>query len=238
MHNRFRSILALSILASTPLSLGCAAKVLSFEPSDAGTESSDTGTETSPNDATVPGTPATVEDAGPPAFCTGIASTATTFSADSGVPIACLTDIQATQLCTWLGSQFESVSSNPLPTGTGNAPAGYASGPGMGCSSGSPPAIGWTGLSAQNCVLNLRHSPCAATVGSLTTCITYFVSTRNTTTNPSGTCPDIAESCNAFTGAAACDLTVLWQQTQPESTNACLGALPIVPGEGACVDAG
>jgi hypothetical protein len=201
-------------------SAGCGAEVLDFPDGGSFADGASTTTDTTPgvaSDASDPTTPTLASDASYP--------TTTTLGVDRGLTIASLSEPEDVALCEWLVGEFDSIS--PDKAHSTEAPSGYAAGPGVGCFGAL-----WTGLTVPDCVLNLRANPCAATVGTLADCIDDYV-----TALPPDDCSAREDAggsaaCIAFRTASECSNTVFWWTGGPE--NLCAGALPIVPGEGAC----
>ncbi len=211
MRTLLRGVGLLCLTVLVPSGASCSAQVLAFDGSDAAT----------PRDGAVGRTTS-------PA-CNAAATE--TLAVDSGMTIATLADAQACALCAWLVGEFESVDSDEIGNpGQAPGPSGFATGPSMGCSGSSGAGLVWTGLPIDTCVENLRASPCAGTVGDLSQCIRYFASTHDPKVDPNGTCPDLEQSCSAFTGATSCGSTVLLASTPTGSSlTQCYGALPITP---------
>jgi hypothetical protein len=157
---------------------------------------------------------------------------------DPNETVADLTDAEATQLCAWIEAIYPSSCTNRQDAYVG-AP-GYVSG---GCAFGvtcdNRPVI-LDFLTPDNCVLNLRHSPCQGTVSALEVCMSSAVAAIESSlanlSSDSDQCDAAGNAaCAAFWAAADCDETVI--QASPrlytvpfEDVDGCSG-LPVVPGD-------
>jgi len=141
------------------------------------------------------------------------------------LPVEGLIYSNAYQLCVWIDQGQDPCS---LPTG---AP-GYATGPSAQCffNSATAPspslAIVWLGL--DECVANIMHSPCAARVADLVTCVQYFGSHTADLD-----CNAASVACAAYERATGCSETVIQANPAADTgdavTAACATSLPIVP---------
>lgn len=83
-------------------------------------------------------------------------------------------------------------------------------------------------LSEQNCVLNLRWSPCQATVDDLGECVNAFLVSRSQTQIGA-----YCDACAAFEAAQGCDQTVFQKRYANMGApvdETCGIAVPIAPG--------
>jgi hypothetical protein len=161
---------------------------------------------------------------------------------DANETVADLTDAQAAKVCAWLIATYpllpgESVSNFSNAEDSPPTP-GYLSGNTYGATCGNR-QVTLVFLTEENCLLNLRHSPCQATLERLERCVSSVqsaIEAEAVTLSASGAqCDDAGvEACNAFEAAASCDETVL--QTNPRQNLgyggglACVVALPVQPG--------
>ena len=104
----------------------------------------------------------------------------------------------------------------------------YLAGTGFTCAEASNETtyFWWTQLPPDDCVLNLRHSPCAATVASLEQCVSYVAA------NYPGELQDGAQAyavCKPFLSAPSCDETV-FQSSASAATVGCGTGLPVETG--------
>jgi hypothetical protein len=164
------------------------------------------------------------------------ATEAAATDSEAGAPVFAgtvsdLTDAQALQLCQWLFDLDPTGSTKPTTQTSNGFPApGYINGGGFGCP--NVPFF-WVTLTPDNCVLNLRHSPCAGTVAALEACATYIVSTYVEDQAGTDMCPSWGSTCSPFTSAPSCDETVF--QTSPSALGgvgydtSCAFSLPIQP---------
>jgi hypothetical protein len=221
---RCRCAELLTILFVVPLVGACEAKVLSFVPSGGGATQAPSKTDAG-----------TTEDSG---------STPTPTPPAPGT-IAALTDAGAEALCEWLAQEYQIAAPGQVPSADPSVgvPSGYAGGPAIGCQGlepNTPPfqQLSWVCLSQQDCVLNLRSSPCAATVDSLQQCITAFVAYHDPTADAGGPDNSCTTACVAFESAASCGQTVIqWTYAKPPTQYSCGVAVPIVP-DAICPDGG
>jgi hypothetical protein len=123
-----------------------------------------------------------------------------------------------------------------LDEGSLGAP-GYVSTGGFGFSCGGRNMF-LGSLTQDNCVLNLRHSPCQATVAALKQCLQDAHDVILTAVANSGgnlTCSDAGKAaCIAFEAAASCDETIFQAALSHASLSrgeelVCIG-LPVQPG--------
>jgi hypothetical protein len=145
---------------------------------------------------------------------------------DEGVTVADLSYGAAYQLCLWI-NQGEDLCNEPAVA------AGYASGQAATCTTTSAAgvttsmAMVWLGL--DDCVANLRHSPCGALVSDLTQCVQYFGSHAAELD-----CSAAASACAAFESVAGCNETVVQANPHADTTNplfaGCAASLPLVGG--------
>ena len=157
----------------------------------------------------------------------------TTSALPSGVTVtdelSKLDDTQAGAVCAWLIQQWEAAFPGDRPNDSTNGlPPGYVQGggQGVGCSG---QLIFWTVLDQQDCVLNLRQSPCAATMGALAQCVNAFTAPPNSSSAPA----PCSGACTAFESAPSCSQTIF----VAGDAGACAYALPIVP-DASCVEDG
>lgn len=240
MPKRSRRIRSLAFLIPVPLFAACDARVLSFEPADAGSSASDgaflvtgqnqpdssaPGSEGNPTygaappcDASMP--PVDLGDAAPPhdlAPCLALNT---------------LDDTQAGVLCTWLNTMFPM----PLTPGTQAGPtSGFATGPSVG---GCGANLDWVSLDDSLCAQNLRHAAaCEATVGDLEPCIASLVTNYDNGNLPNpGPTPDCASACAALV-VPSCNGTVVG--FSPVYGEPCtMSQLPVAPGASCNDDAG
>lgn len=145
--------------------------------------------------------------------------------ADS-VTVADLSYGAAYQLCLWI-DQGENLCDEPAVV------AGYASGQAATCTAASDAgvttsmAMVWLGL--DDCVANLRHSPCGALVADLTQCIQYFGAHATDLD-----CSAAASACAAFESVPGCNETAVQANPHNDVTNSplvgCATSLPLVAG--------
>jgi hypothetical protein len=143
-------------------------------------------------------------------------STALPVTLDGDATIANLSDSQADDLCGWLVANDPNAKLNP-PTDRAQMPGvpGYVNAGGIGCS--GPSASFLLGdLDQTQCVLNLRHSPCQATLSDLQQCVSYiwgeYAALAQSDADASVDvldCASYATACSAFATAASCDQTVV-----------------------------
>jgi len=159
---------------------------------------------------------------------------------DTASTIAQLTDADANKVCAWLSASFpgpaapvEAPDSGASIAGVGWPVPGYVTGAGFGCAGnagvGGPVSLPltWVDIPESDCVPNLRHSACEATLASLESCIQYFAAHYT-----DFSCNDARAACAAYEGAAGCDETVLQGHNEPysDSTEMCGMALPVEAG--------
>jgi hypothetical protein len=126
--------------------------------------------------------------------------------------IADLTDTEAANLC----DHLPQLSPPPQPVPP-SFPAfdsvDYVSpsGSGMGMTMSDRPGgrfVLYSPLRADDCVLNLRHSSCEATVADLTNCVAFFKDNADMPV-PSPDWHDLMAACGAFISTPGCDETVV-----------------------------
>jgi hypothetical protein len=161
---------------------------------------------------------------------------------DAGTTIAQLTDEQANQVCEFVTASFPYPDMEAIPPQSGGqvevvAP-GYVNGGAFGCVDTSPQLL-WVYLSQSDCVANLRHSACEATLSSLEQCVEYLGDTQGLQGgNGSGWCTAAHSMCAAFEGASGCDQTVFQASIEGDGGGACASSLPVEAGATCPADAG
>ena len=131
-----------------------------------------------------------------------------------------LSDTQAASVCTWLTAKFRVPWPEAMPSS--NPPVnGYENGPSTGCT--TTPPLGWVLLDQQDCILNLRYSPCPATIGALAQCLDAIQPAAPS----SSSLVSCSEGCAAFEASPLCDQTVIQGIYSPHD-DVCSG-LPIDP---------
>ena len=156
--------------------------------------------------------------------------------------IADLNDDQALQVCAWLVAAYPTspCASGP-PSNTDDCPLvvpGYVSARASGVECNQHEML-LEYLTQDNCILNLRHSPCQATVGVLEQCVgdvKAALESEFATSNSAGDICDgvVNAACAAFEAAPSCDETVF--QAAQSHTKLCCGAeldctgVPVLPG--------
>jgi hypothetical protein len=129
----------------------------------------------------------------------GVVGTVSLDSLDLNETIATLSDAQAGQVCDWLYASYPGFKT-PLD-GSPPPQNGLESASAFACEDG---AIGWPNLTPEYCVLNLRHSPCEATLASLQRCVQFLLPMYMTGI----ACSDVQAECGAFLDAPSCSQTV------------------------------
>jgi hypothetical protein len=132
----------------------------------------------------------------------------------------------AYDLCTWIDQ-------NQNPCSQPSVAAGYAGGPTQVCtvtsSTGVVTSLAMVWLGVDDCVANLQHAPCAASVSDLVACVDYFGEHAGDLD-----CASAAGVCSLYESASGCDETVI--QANPDVVSngplaaECAVSLPIVPG--------
>jgi hypothetical protein len=147
----------------------------------------------------------------PAALPTGVASTD---------QISVLSDAQASAVCAWLTQKEVAFEHAPQGDSTAGLPAGYVRGGGEGVGCGSEQLV-WVTLNQQDCVLNLRHSPCAATMASLVECVNAWLGAPNA----NGGSLACSGGCSDFISSPSCSQTIF----AAGDAGVCAYALPISP---------
>lgn len=145
--------------------------------------------------------------------------------------ISALSDSEAADLCSWLIQEFPDPSKIVPPPDSpeqGSIAPGYVSGQMIGCGAiGNGNPIGWVYLDVRECVLNLRHTQCNASVASLKKCTAVFVADY-----PNGNlCMDALSACGDYVAHTECDETVIHSSPEPAGwIDFCTGCLPMRSG--------
>ncbi|HEX8796167.1 MAG TPA: hypothetical protein VF765_34695 [Polyangiaceae bacterium] len=144
----------------------------------------------------------------------------------AGTPMSSLSDAQANDLCNWLIDVDPNLNKPPRANpGCGLQIAGYAGGPSFGCGN---PMIWWPLLTVDECIANLRHSPCHSTVGSFEQCIAGLRQEYNAPSNCS-----VASPCAAYFADPQCSETLVTNVQYPIGSDQamdCAGCVPVEPG--------
>jgi hypothetical protein len=119
--------------------------------------------------------------------------------------LAALSDDEAGELCSWLSAKGQSGASPDDESSPGYSAGGGASGFTSPIDSRS---LVWVRLNKRQCLLNLRHSACEATVSSLKGCITYFAQDFIWDSNPFDWKEALA-ACADYEASPSCSETVL-----------------------------
>jgi hypothetical protein len=158
---------------------------------------------------------------------------------DKSVRMMDLTDDQASQVCAWLISAFPEPNMVPMPLTPkpedSDAP-GYVNGATTGVCAGLHPgggALFWVVLAPSQCELNLRHSPCGASLGSLESCVHAFdmqIANENSGYGQVD-CGTLQSACADYESAPSCDETVFQTHEDPgPDLQICGTSLPIRSG--------
>lgn len=144
----------------------------------------------------------------------------------AATPMSSLSDAQANDLCNWLIEVSPNPNKPPKANpGCGLSIAGYAGGGGFGC---GDPMIWWPLLTVDECIANLRHSPCHSTIGSLEQCIAALRQEANVSSNCS-----VASECAAYFADPQCSETLVTDVQYPIGSDQamdCAGCVPVEPG--------
>lgn len=125
--------------------------------------------------------------------------------------------------CTWLGDVYPMAWAKPPQVSQGGIiSTGYVDGATWATT--MVPTVGgqfaWPLLDVNDCVRNLVHAPCAATVGTLEGCVQGLVSAYPNARAVASTAP-----CTTFYETSDCQETVF--QTVATGDGPCAGSLPI-----------